>query len=344
MNDSSAKSRHFTSEKFSLHICKSMSSVTFTMQFDLLGKEDICSIGKSADQGVQSPTKALIFEYIVMKCAKADPSYEVESLLDPACRARSIAKLPHDNRPKEPKGLMDKFEGFPFALLGIFILILLAHAQDQSGFISIDCGLAEDSSYYDEETHIYYTSDATFIDTGVSKNIAPEFKTSNFLKQFVNVRSFPEGIKNCYTIRPARGKGFGTPFISVLELRLLNNTIYTTASGSLVPYWRPDFGSPKGFIRFDDDAFDRFWFPYNSSKWAVLSTSLTIDANSRNRYQPPSIVMRTAATPLNAGEHLEFSWEPSDPTTQFYVYMHFAEVEELKVNQSREFNIFLNGT
>lgn len=182
------------------------------------------------------------------------------------------------------------------------------------GFISIDCGLAEDSSYYDEETHIYYTSDATFIDTGVSKNIAPEFKTSNFLKQFVNVRSFPEGIKNCYTIRPARGKGnkyliraeflygnyddkdqqpefdlhlgvntwdtvvlddassitskeiihelssdyiyvclintgFGTPFISVLELRLLNNTIYTTASGSLVPYWRPDFGSPKGFIR-----------------------------------------------------------------------------------------------
>lgn len=97
-------------------------------------------------------------------------------------------------------------------------------------------------------------------------------------------------------------------------------------------------------LRFDDDAFDRFWFPYNSSKWAVLSTSLTIDANSHNRYQPPSIVMRTAATPLNAGEHLEFSWEPSDPTTQFYVYMHFAEVEELKVNQSREFNIFLNGT
>lgn len=34
---------------------------------------------------------------------------------------------------EEREGLMDKFEGFPFALLGIFILILLAHAQDQSG-------------------------------------------------------------------------------------------------------------------------------------------------------------------------------------------------------------------
>ncbi|WJZ94429.1 hypothetical protein VitviT2T_013290 [Vitis vinifera] len=248
---------------------------------------------------------------------------------------------------------MDKFEGFPFALLGIFILILLAHAQDQSGFISIDCGLAEDSSDYDEETHIYYTSDANFIDTGVSKNIAPEFKTSNFLKQFVNVRSFPDGIKNCYTLRPARGKGnkyliraeflYGNyddkDQLPEFDLHLGVNTWDTVVLDDA-----SNFGSPKGFIRFDDDAFNRFWFPYNSSKWAVLSTSLTIDANSHNRYQPPSIVMRTAATPLNAGEHLEFSWEPSDPTTQFYVYMHFAEVEELKVNQSREFNIFLNGT
>ena len=183
-----------------------------------------------------------------------------------------------------------------------------------SDFISIDCGLGKDFSYYDEETHIYYTSDATFIDTGVRKNIAPELKTRYFLKQFVNVRSFPEGIKNCYTLKPARGKGnkyliraeffygnyddknqlpefdlylgvdqwdtvvlddasritskeiihelssdyihvclvntgFGTPFISVLELRLLNYTIYTTAFGSLVPYNRTDFGSVKRFLR-----------------------------------------------------------------------------------------------
>ncbi|KAL6335179.1 hypothetical protein AAG906_029407 [Vitis piasezkii] len=263
-------------------------------------------------------------------------------------------------RIEEPKGLMDKFKGFPFALLGIFILILLAYAQDQSAPLSSLSRLykhrlwaSEDSSYYDEETHIYYTSDATFIDTGVSKNIAPEFKTSNFLKQFVNVRSFPEGIKNCCTLRPARGKGnkyfiraeflYGNyddkDQLPEFDLHLGVNTWDTVVLDDA-----SNFGSPKGFIRFDDDAFDRFWFPYNSSKWAVLSTSLTIDANSRNRYQPPSIVMRTAATPLNAGEHLEFSWEPSDPTTQFYVYMHFAEVEELKANQSREFNIFLNGT
>ena len=75
----------------------------------------------------------------------------------------------------------------------------------------------------------------------------------------------------------------------------------------------------------------------------MLSTSLTIDEDSRNKYRPPSIVMQTAVTPLNADEPWEFSWEFSDPTTQVLMYLHFAEVEELKVNQSREFNIFLNG-
>lgn len=183
-----------------------------------------------------------------------------------------------------------------------------------SGFISIDCGISEDSSYTDQVTGIYYTSDATFIDTGISNSISPEFKTNSLPQQLWNVRSFPEGINNCYTLRPARGRGnkyliraqfmygnydaknqlpefdlilgvnmwesvqldnassviskeiihvlssdyiyvclvntdSGIPFISALELRLLDNSMYETQSGSLVRYARWDFGSPYELIR-----------------------------------------------------------------------------------------------
>nr|CAN65001.1 hypothetical protein VITISV_023487 [Vitis vinifera] len=277
-----------------------------------------------------------------------------------------------------------------------------------SGFISIDCGISEDSIYTDQVTGIYYTLDATFIDTGISNNISPEFKTNSLPQQLWNVRSFPDGINNCYTLRPARGRGnkyliraqfmygnydaknqlpefdlilgvnmwesvqldnassviskeiihvlssdyiyvclintdSGIPFISALELRLLDNSMYETQSGSLVRYARWDFGSPNELIRFKDDNCDRFWFPYNSGEWKMLNTSRTIDTDDDNKLQLPSIVMATAVKPLNTMEPLKFSWESTDPTSKFYIYLYFAEVEELQLNESREFNIFLNG-
>ncbi|CAB4302939.1 unnamed protein product [Prunus armeniaca] len=49
--------------------------------------------------------------------------------------------------------------------------MLLVHSRDdQSGFISIDCGLPTDSGYSEPDTGINYISDATFIDTGESKS------------------------------------------------------------------------------------------------------------------------------------------------------------------------------
>ena len=136
----------------------------------------------------------------------------------------------------------------------------------------------------------------------------------------MNVRSFPEGDRNCYTLRPAQGKnhkylirawfmygnydsknqppifklylgvdewatvrimlafeiimaeiihtpitddidvclvntGLGTPFISVLELRQLNDSIYSpTEPGSLLLYNRWNFGKQEeewNIIRWD---------------------------------------------------------------------------------------------
>lgn len=66
-------------------------------------------------------------------------------------------------------------------------------------FISIDCGLVDTPSYIDDKTSIMYQSDDSFIDTGLSHNLSSEYKTMSLEKQFWNVRSFPEGNRNCYS-------------------------------------------------------------------------------------------------------------------------------------------------
>lgn len=53
--------------------------------------------------------------------------------------------------------------------------------------------------------------------------------------------------------------------------------------------------------------------------------------------------MRSANTPLNASEPLQFYWETKNSSDQYYVYIHFAELVPLKANQSREFNLYLNN-
>ena len=54
--------------------------------------------------------------------------------------------------------------------------------------------------------------------------------------------------------------------------------------------------------------------------------------------------MSTAATPVDDSVPLKFNWYSDNATSsEYYMYMHFAEVVELKANQSRSFNINLNG-
>ncbi|XP_022724152.1 LOW QUALITY PROTEIN: putative leucine-rich repeat receptor-like protein kinase At2g19210 [Durio zibethinus] len=294
-------------------------------------------------------------------------------------------------------------------LIGGSVLAVLVHAQDQSGFISIDCGVSAASTYNDATTGIKYISDATFIDSGVSRSISPQFQAKNLEQQFYSVRSFPEGVRNCYTLKPTQGrnnrylirasfmygnyddqskppefdlhlgvnfwdsvkidnetsivtkeimhvppsnsvsvclinKGLGTPFMSTLELRYFRNSTYPTPYEALELYRRLDIGSiTNKTIRYNDDVYDRIWKPVNFPNRKTLSTSLAIDARRNNGYLPGSAVMSTAHTPINASQPYEFYWEPTDPQAKYFVYMHFAEVEVLKENEIREFNVTQNG-
>ncbi|KAA8540318.1 hypothetical protein F0562_024763 [Nyssa sinensis] len=136
--------------------------------------------------------------------------------------------------------------------------------------------------------------------------------------------------------------GRGIPFISALELRPLHNSTYQThESESLNFIWRLDLGSRiEGQVRYKDDIYDRIWNPFNFNHTASVTTSFTVKSNS---FQLPSIVMSTAMIMKNTSEPLCFYKNDVNLTDKYYIYLHFAELQELQTNQSRIFNINLNG-
>uniref|UniRef100_A0A0D3H5U4 non-specific serine/threonine protein kinase n=1 Tax=Oryza barthii TaxID=65489 RepID=A0A0D3H5U4_9ORYZ len=91
-------------------------------------------------------------------------------------------------------------------LLAIFTVLVLSCAQQASlveDFINIDCGLPSGSSYVDEKTNITYISDDQYIDTGENHKISSEHQGAEQFRSGLNLRSFPTGGRNCYTLYPA---------------------------------------------------------------------------------------------------------------------------------------------
>lgn len=96
--------------------------------------------------------------------------------------------------------------------------------------------------------------------------------------------------------------------------------------------------------RYKDDIYDRIWTPRTLADTKKLNTSLAIDQGFQNGYQPGSTVMNTAETPQNESRYMTLIFRPFDSNAKFYVYLHFAEIEELKSNVTREFHIWLDET
>ncbi|KAK4581608.1 hypothetical protein RGQ29_024989 [Quercus rubra] len=273
--------------------------------------------------------------------------------------------------------------------------------------------------YMDEETSIFYKSDASFIDTGENYNVTRECDTHNSRRLFngrpVNsLRSFPQGIKNCYTLKPEQGKnsnyliraffqygnydnnnqvpkfdlyigvnywttvelkdacdvGFpeiihvpisdtiticlintksGIPFISALELRPLDKSIYQAGYGeALNRIARHDLGNTTGKqVRISGDVFDRLWYTITSTffekNWVPINTSSIIDTQGTNdSYQLPAQVLRTAIQPSSATFEAIVYDRNSTYSSKFYVCFHFAEIKQLKEGEIREFVIAVN--
>ncbi|KAM7254475.1 hypothetical protein ACFE04_003855 [Oxalis oulophora] len=288
-----------------------------------------------------------------------------------------------------------------------FALVILVHAQDQSGFISLDCGTKKDTNYTEKTTGVTYISDADYVETGISFSVEESVK-STYQQQMWNLRSFPNGTRNCYSLNLTRGdrylirgnflygnydeknenpefdihigpnfwatveiqnssdsifielihvlssdyldvclvdKGRGTPFISALELRLIDADIYETQIGSLQLYFRVDVGSnaSRG-PRYKEDIYDRYWSPYYlESYWNQTRVSESLGwLHQDDDFAPPLTAMRTTATPKNDTSPLTIYWYDEATNAKYFVYMYFAELEILQANETREFTINFN--
>uniref|UniRef100_A0A7N2LMN0 Malectin-like domain-containing protein n=1 Tax=Quercus lobata TaxID=97700 RepID=A0A7N2LMN0_QUELO len=259
---------------------------------------------------------------------------------------------------------------FPFAIIlhGAFALTVLVHSQqDQLGFISIDCGIPDDSSYKDGITEINYASDSTFTETGKNGNISVEYRTNSLEQQFWTVRSFPEGTKNCYTLRPSPGKnrnylirasfmygnydGIGKipNFDLYLGVNKWDTVAVTDASSTLtkeimhlslsedIYVCLVNTGNGTPFVSVLEER------PLNNNTYVPKSRSLDLverfDCGSQTNRS-----YNTAVTKFNINDPMFITWTPGGGNAVIqYIYMHFAESENLQPNQSRQCNIFLNG-
>ncbi|OWM76539.1 hypothetical protein CDL15_Pgr005503 [Punica granatum] len=288
-------------------------------------------------------------------------------------------------------------------LVGMVGMLIPVHGQDQiPGFISIDCGAPND--YYDIELGIYYKKDEGFVDSGENRQISTLFINENKWQQSKNLRFFPNGTRNCYTLRPEQGKGNtylirtlfyygnydnknqqpifdlhigtdywttvntsnwtsyeiihvpttdniqvclintgnGVPYISALELRLLDSSIYLLNSASLSNHWRYDIGSSVMY-RYPQDIYDRLWSAkiYNSTIPINITWTPSLSDNN-DAYRVPAEVLGTAQRATDANSSIHLSW-PSNSTNKWCIYFHFAEIESLPSGQKREFTISVNG-
>ncbi|KAK3135031.1 hypothetical protein QOZ80_5BG0413760 [Eleusine coracana subsp. coracana] len=260
-------------------------------------------------------------------------------------------------------------------------------APDTTGFISIDCGLPEKSSYVDDATKLTYVSDAGFTDAGVNRNVSAEYinNPSFVSNRNRNVRSFPGATRSCYTLSsltpgskyliratflygnydglgrlPAFDLHLGVNFWTTVNVTTIDQAeltevitvvrddfVQANTTQGLVLYTRRNFGTtdPKQVVRYPDDPYDRVWTPWNvADEWAEISTTEKVGGAT---ISPPSAVMQTAITPRNASKNIEFTLYPVPnhvyPAPRYIGLVHFAELQRLAANATRQFYLTVNG-
>ncbi|KAJ0987695.1 hypothetical protein J5N97_006051 [Dioscorea zingiberensis] len=145
----------------------------------------------------------------------------------------------------------------------------------------------------------------------------------------------------------------GQPFISTLELRQFNGSLYYTVFEShffLSLSARINFGAESNdSVRYPDDPFDRIWESDSVKKanylvdiapgTKMISTSKPIYVGHNEI--PPQKVMQTAVVGTNGSltYRLNLGGFPGNGWAASY----FAEIEDLSPNETRKFKLFIPG-
>uniref|UniRef100_A0A2N9IAH2 Protein kinase domain-containing protein n=1 Tax=Fagus sylvatica TaxID=28930 RepID=A0A2N9IAH2_FAGSY len=141
----------------------------------------------------------------------------------------------------------------------------------------------------------------------------------------------------------------GSPFISTLELRPLNLSMYATDYEDnffLKVAARVNFGAPsEDSIRYPDDPYDRLWesdlvkrqnyLVGVASGTERINTSKNV--NTKTRECPPVKVMQTAV--VGTKGVLSYRLNLDDFPANARAYAYFAEIEDLGANETRKFKL-----
>ncbi|KAG2409670.1 LRR receptor-like serine/threonine-protein [Vigna angularis] len=141
----------------------------------------------------------------------------------------------------------------------------------------------------------------------------------------------------------------GSPFISTLELRPFNLSMYATDFEDnffLEVAARINFGAPtEDAVRYPDDPYDRIWDSdlIRRQNYLVgvapgterIGTAMNIDVETRE--YPPVKVMQTAVVGRKGVLSYRLNLEDFPANARAYAY--FAEIEDLDKNESRKFKL-----
>ncbi|CAH1414900.1 unnamed protein product [Lactuca virosa] len=141
----------------------------------------------------------------------------------------------------------------------------------------------------------------------------------------------------------------GAPFLSTLELRPLNLSMYATDYEDnffLKVAARVNFGaSSTEAVRYPDDPYDRIWDSDLAKRQNFLvgvapgtvRINTTKDINTNTREYPPVKVMQTAVVGTQGTLSYRLNLEDFPANARAYAY--FAEIEELRENETRKFTM-----
>jgi hypothetical protein len=100
-------------------------------------------------------------------------------------------------------------------------------------------------------------------------------------------------------------------------------------------------------IRYPYDLYDRMWQKYEDVPiWTDIYDTIYGDVNSfsNDSYNAPSEVMRSVSTPVNTSR-MDLWWGSDSSMnfgfdSKFFVVLYFAEIEAIRQNGIRQFNVF----
>ncbi|CAK9274201.1 unnamed protein product [Sphagnum jensenii] len=198
----------------------------------------------------------------------------------------------------------------------------------------------------------YNTSSSTTFYYSIDANLISmlEFSTANnaSLQDASVLETVLASTSDTFYVCLARSTSTDVPFISSLELRQLYDGMYAgrVYSGYYLDLVnRANWGSSTPVVRYPDDPYDRLWLGATNPTAPAINTSITISTTTGGgpTDRPPGLVLQTAEVwpPGTTGSLSLTDLTPKNNI--FYLATYFAEIDPLAQNESRIFDLVLNG-